>query len=124
MFLTDQADPDIAALELRHRQPARVEDRSAPPRPPGCATCPLTDGDATPSGSRSHEDFLVAYLQVEQATALLAGMVASASAPAAARLLDGRDAGQPTVSLHPPVQKTIRVRQKAMLADPGYGRVL
>jgi Transposase DDE domain group 1 len=27
VFLTDQADPDIAALELRHRQRARVEDR-------------------------------------------------------------------------------------------------
>jgi hypothetical protein len=27
VFLTDQADPDITALELRHRQRARVEDR-------------------------------------------------------------------------------------------------
>jgi hypothetical protein len=27
VFLTDQPDPDIAALELRHRQRARVEDR-------------------------------------------------------------------------------------------------
>ena len=27
VFLTDQADPDVAALELRHRQRARVEDR-------------------------------------------------------------------------------------------------
>ena len=27
MFITDQPDPDIARLELRHRQRARVEDR-------------------------------------------------------------------------------------------------
>jgi Transposase DDE domain group 1 len=27
VFLTDQPDPDVAALELRHRQRARVEDR-------------------------------------------------------------------------------------------------
>jgi Transposase DDE domain group 1 len=27
VFLTDQPDPDIATLELRHRQRARVEDR-------------------------------------------------------------------------------------------------
>jgi hypothetical protein len=27
VFLTDQADPDITRLELRHRQRARVEDR-------------------------------------------------------------------------------------------------
>jgi hypothetical protein len=27
VFLTDQADPHLAALELRHRQHARVEDR-------------------------------------------------------------------------------------------------
>jgi hypothetical protein len=27
VFITDQPDPDLAALELRHRQRARVEDR-------------------------------------------------------------------------------------------------
>jgi hypothetical protein len=27
VFLTDQPDPDLATLELRHRQHARVEDR-------------------------------------------------------------------------------------------------
>jgi hypothetical protein len=27
VFITDQPDPDVAALELRHRRRARVEDR-------------------------------------------------------------------------------------------------
>jgi hypothetical protein len=50
VFLTNQADPDITRLELRPRQRARVEDASAPPRPPGWATSPSTCCAATPSG--------------------------------------------------------------------------
>ena len=51
VVLTDQPDPDLAGLELRHRQRARSKTASAPPRPPACPTSPLTAGAATPSGS-------------------------------------------------------------------------
>ena len=50
VFITDQPDPDLATLELRHRQRARVETASAAPRPPACATCRSTSCAATPSG--------------------------------------------------------------------------
>jgi hypothetical protein len=41
VFLTDQADPDIAALELRHRQRARVEDRIRAAKATGLANLPF-----------------------------------------------------------------------------------
>jgi Transposase DDE domain group 1 len=41
VFLTDQADPDIAALELRHRQRARVEDRICAAKATGLANLPF-----------------------------------------------------------------------------------
>ena len=41
MFLTDQADPDLAALELRHRQRARVEDRIRAAKATGLANLPF-----------------------------------------------------------------------------------
>ncbi len=50
ILLTDQPDSDVAALELRHRERARVEDASVPPRPPACATCRSTCWVATPCG--------------------------------------------------------------------------
>ena len=50
VFVTDQPDGDIAQLELRHRQRARVETASAAPRRPGLPTCRLTACAATPSG--------------------------------------------------------------------------
>jgi hypothetical protein len=50
VFISDQPDPDLARLELRHRRRARVEDASAAPRPPDFATCRSTAGAATPSG--------------------------------------------------------------------------
>jgi hypothetical protein len=39
--LTDQTDPDIAALELRHRQHARVEDRIRCGKATGLANLPF-----------------------------------------------------------------------------------
>ena len=49
-FITDTAPGvvpgQLAGLELRHRQHARVEDRIRKPRPPGCATCRATASDA------------------------------------------------------------------------------
>jgi Transposase DDE domain group 1 len=50
VFLTDQADPDIARLELRHASAPGWRTASAPPRPPALLTCRLTAGAATPSG--------------------------------------------------------------------------
>jgi hypothetical protein len=50
VFITDQPDPDVATLELRHRRRARVEDRILVARPPGCAICPLTCCAATRYG--------------------------------------------------------------------------
>jgi hypothetical protein len=41
VFLTDQADPDVAALELRHRQRARVEDRIRAAKATGLANLPF-----------------------------------------------------------------------------------
>jgi hypothetical protein len=41
MFLTDQPDPDLAGLELRHRQRARVEDRIRAAKATGLANLPF-----------------------------------------------------------------------------------
>jgi hypothetical protein len=41
VFLTDQADSDIAVLELRHRQRARVEDRIRAAKATGLANLPF-----------------------------------------------------------------------------------
>jgi Transposase DDE domain group 1 len=41
VFLTDQPDPDIAALELRHRQRARVEDRIRAAKATGLQNLPF-----------------------------------------------------------------------------------
>jgi hypothetical protein len=41
VFLTDQADGEIAALELRHRQRARVEDRIRAAKATGLANLPF-----------------------------------------------------------------------------------
>ena len=41
VFLTDQPDPDIAQLELRHRQRARVEDRIRAAKATGLANLPF-----------------------------------------------------------------------------------
>jgi hypothetical protein len=41
VFLTDQPDPDIARLELRHRQRARVEDRIRAAKATGLANLPF-----------------------------------------------------------------------------------
>ena len=41
MFLTDQPDGDIAVLELRHRQRARVEDRIRAAKATGLANLPF-----------------------------------------------------------------------------------
>jgi hypothetical protein len=41
VFLTDQADPDPARLELRHRQRARVEDRIRAAKATGLANLPF-----------------------------------------------------------------------------------
>jgi hypothetical protein len=40
VFITNQSDPDIAALELRHRRRARVEDRIRAAKQTGLQTCP------------------------------------------------------------------------------------
>jgi hypothetical protein len=41
VFLTDQPDPDLAALELRHRQRARVEDRIRAAKATGLLNLPF-----------------------------------------------------------------------------------
>jgi hypothetical protein len=41
VFLTDQANPDLAALELRHRQRARVEDRIRAAKATGLRNLPF-----------------------------------------------------------------------------------
>jgi len=41
VFLTDQADPDLARLELRHRQRARVEDRIRAAKATGLRNLPF-----------------------------------------------------------------------------------
>jgi Transposase DDE domain group 1 len=41
VFLTDQPDPDLAALELRHRQRARVEDRIRAAKATGLGNLPF-----------------------------------------------------------------------------------
>jgi hypothetical protein len=41
VFLTDQADPDLGRLELRHRQRARVEDRIRTAKATGLANLPF-----------------------------------------------------------------------------------
>ena len=51
VFITDQPDGDLAGLELRHRQHARVEDRIRAAKATGLGTCRSTGGGATPSGS-------------------------------------------------------------------------
>jgi hypothetical protein len=45
-ILTDQSDPDIAALERRHRARARVEDRIRAAKDCGLANLPFRDFDA------------------------------------------------------------------------------
>jgi hypothetical protein len=50
VFITDQPDPDVTMLELRHRHRARVEDRIRCGKAPGCATSPSTCSAATRSG--------------------------------------------------------------------------
>lgn len=52
-FATNTPGTAIAALELRHRQPARARTASGPPVIPACATCPCTTPPATSSGWRS-----------------------------------------------------------------------
>ena len=49
-LVTDQPDPDLARLELRHRQHARVEDRIRGAKATGARTCRSTSGAATPAG--------------------------------------------------------------------------
>ena len=41
MFITDQPDPNIASLELRHRQHARVEDRIRAAKATGARNLPF-----------------------------------------------------------------------------------
>jgi hypothetical protein len=41
VFLTDQPDPDLASLELRHRQRARVEDRIRAAKATGLSNLPF-----------------------------------------------------------------------------------
>jgi hypothetical protein len=41
VFLTDQPDPDLARLELRHRQRARIEDRIRAAKATGLANLPF-----------------------------------------------------------------------------------
>jgi hypothetical protein len=41
VFLTDQPDPDLASLELRHRQRARVEDRIRAAKATGLQNLPF-----------------------------------------------------------------------------------
>jgi hypothetical protein len=41
VFITDQPDPDLATLELRHRQRARVEDRIRGAKATGLANLPF-----------------------------------------------------------------------------------
>jgi hypothetical protein len=41
VFITDQPDPNIAQLELRHRQHARVEDRIRGAKATGLANLPF-----------------------------------------------------------------------------------
>jgi Transposase DDE domain group 1 len=50
VFLTDQPDGDLAGLELRHRQRARVEDRIRAAKATGWPISRSTAGAATPSG--------------------------------------------------------------------------
>lgn len=52
-FATNTTHVLIAALELRHRQRARAEDRIRSPAPPACGTCPCTTPHRTMSGWRS-----------------------------------------------------------------------
>jgi hypothetical protein len=51
VFLTDQPDPDHAALELATASAPASRIASAPLKPPACATSPSTAGPATASGS-------------------------------------------------------------------------
>jgi Transposase DDE domain group 1 len=41
VFVTDQPDPDLAVLELRHRQRARVEDRIRAAKATGLSNLPF-----------------------------------------------------------------------------------
>jgi hypothetical protein len=41
VFITDQPDPDLASLELRHRQHARVEDRIRGAKATGARNLPF-----------------------------------------------------------------------------------
>ena len=52
-ILTDQSDPDIAILERRHRQRARVEDRIRDDKDTGLAKLPFKEFSSTRCGSRS-----------------------------------------------------------------------
>jgi hypothetical protein len=50
VLLTDQPDTDLARLELRHRQHARIEDRIRTAKATGWPGCRLTAGAATRCG--------------------------------------------------------------------------
>jgi hypothetical protein len=52
-FITNTKGDDIAALELRHRGHARVEDRVRAGRRAGWPTCPSTASAPTRPGWRS-----------------------------------------------------------------------
>jgi Transposase DDE domain group 1 len=52
-ILTDQPEPDIAALERRHRQRARVEDRVRDDKDTGWRSCRSNSSRSTRCGSRS-----------------------------------------------------------------------
>jgi hypothetical protein len=51
VFVTNQPDPDPAILEARHRPTPTSRTASAPPRPPGSATCHLPTSTPTTPGS-------------------------------------------------------------------------
>ena len=52
-FITDQTDPDIAELEVLHRQHALVEDRVKTLKATGANYLPSTPSRPTPRGSSS-----------------------------------------------------------------------
>jgi hypothetical protein len=51
VFITNQADPDAAFLEARHRPEPTSRTASAVPRPPACGTCPSSTSAPTTPGS-------------------------------------------------------------------------
>jgi hypothetical protein len=50
VFITNQPDSDVVALEARHRGHARVEDRIRGAKAPGWPTCPATASPPTTPG--------------------------------------------------------------------------